>query len=171
MSFRICTIDASSNDHGQLARARNNHRSAILTNCVLDLVIGVRQRAGNNRLEQLDIIGHGHPGQLNVGGGVRPDAHQVIAIDKSGRLFNYDILHMLCGSFAENAVVRLHACRIAQGWMGELLLYRLADLWKVRVQGALVTQFPDNADRFEGRLYIEADGTPNSLEPLATRRN
>jgi hypothetical protein len=170
MPIRIQTIDASSNDHGQLARARSNHRNAILTNCTLDVVIEALRRAGEDLIEQIDIIGHGHPGQLNVGGGVSPEAHQVIAIDENGRLFNRNILSMLCGHFTSNAVVRLHACRVAQGWRGELLLFNLADLWRIRVQGGLVTQFPDRRDHFEGTHFVEANGAPNNLEPLATLR-
>lgn len=171
MPVQIHTIDASSNDNGQLARARTNHREAVLTNCVLDVVVGILQRVGDSLIDRLDIIGHGHPGQLNVGGGVCPAAHQVIAFDKSGRFYNRDILALLCGRFAPNALVRLHACRLAQGWRGELLLFQLADLWQVRVQGALVTQFPDRSDRFEGRYYVESNGTPGVFAPLATRRN
>jgi hypothetical protein len=171
MPVHIHTIDASSNDHGQLARARNIHRNAILTNCVLDVVTGIIQRVGDSRIDRLDIIGHGHPGQLNVGGGTCPQAHQVIAVNDDGRLFNRNILALLAGRFAENAVVRLHACRLAQGWKGEALLYQLAELWRIRVQGALVTQFPDRHDRFEGRNYTEANGAEGNLEPLATRQN
>lgn len=171
MPVHIHTIDASSNDHGQLARARHNHPQALLTRNVRDLVRVILQRIGDDQIQQLDIIGHGHSGQLNVGGGVRATAEQVIAVDDWYQLYNRDSLSMLCERFAPDAVVRLHACRLAQGLRGEMLLFHLAQLWRVRVQGALVTQFPDRADRFEGRYYIEANGTPNNLAPMARRRN
>jgi hypothetical protein len=170
MPIHIHTIDASNNDNGLLARARHNHQDAILTNCVLDVVVGILQRVGDNRIDRIDIIGHGHPGQLNVGGGTRPESHQVIAINENGYLFNRNILALLCGHFVPNALVRLHACRLAQGWRGELLLFSLADLWQIRVQGGLATQFPDCHDRFEGRMYFESNGTPGNLAH-ATYRN
>jgi len=167
MPLHIQTVDASKNDHHcQLIRARHNHPNAIPTKCVLDLVIGVTQRAGQTLIDQLDIIGHGCPGQLNVGGGISPRRDQVIAVDDSFRLYNREILALLRGRFASGAVVRLHACRVAEGVSGECLLYQLSQLWQVRVQGGLIRQMPDAADRFEGNLYRQADGSPNSLEPL-----
>lgn len=170
MTVRIHTIDMSSNDRGQLARARSNHPQALLTSNVSDLIRVISHRIGEDQIEQLDIIGHGHPGQINVGGGVRATAAQVIAVDIGYQLYNADLLSMLCGKFAPGAVVRLHACQLAQGMSGEMLLFQLARLWQVRVQGALVTQFPDRADRFEGRYYTEANGTPENLAPMARRR-
>jgi hypothetical protein len=171
MPIHVHTIDASSNDNGQLARARNNHPQALLTRNVADLIRAILSRIGEDRIELLDIVGHGHSGQINVGGGVRPTAEQVIAVDDWYQLYNADLLGMLCGRFAPDAVVRLHACGLARGMRGEILLFKLAQLWRVRVQGALVTQFPDRADRFEGRYYTEANGTAENLEPMATRRN
>jgi hypothetical protein len=171
MPFHIHTIDASSNDNGQLRRARNNHPHALLTNNIQDLIRLIHQQIRDQQIEQLDIIGHGHPGQINIGGGVRPRVEQVIAVDDWYQLYNAEILSMLCGKFAPKAIVRLHACRLAQGMRGEMLLFNLAQLWRVRIQGAFVTQFPDRADRFEGRYYREVNGTPENLEPFATRRN
>lgn len=159
MGKRIITIDAA-ND-GALRLARANHRNAVLTNDVGEFVRLVLTAAGGEKISRPDVIGHGHPGLIYVGGAGRSnDGSKSIGVNvNSSGLYNTNMLRLLEGAFEANAFVRLHACRVAQGLHGQMLLWQLADLWKVRVQGAVVTQFPDNADRFEGSLYVESTGS------------
>lgn len=158
MGKRIVTIDAA--DDRVLKRARCNHRDAILTNTLAEFVIRVLAASASEKISQLDVIGHGRPGQIYVGGAARihAETHIIGVSPTNGQLYCVNVLRMLTDAFAPDAIVRLHACRVAQGRDGSLLLWQLADLWRVRVQGAVVTQYPDDADRFEGRLYVEASG-------------
>ena len=163
MGKRIVTVDASG--AGPLARARNNHRRAVLTRDAMSFVHGVLVAAGDEKISRLDVIGHGHPGLIYIGGGGQDECPtKCIAVEsKSYLLSNINVLRLLENKFEPDGIVRLHACRVAQGIAGELLLWQLADLWKVRVQGALVTQFPDNADHFEGNYYVEATGSGHPI--------
>lgn len=171
MGKRLVTIDGSQDRNGELQRARRNHPNAILTSDVLTLVNGVLRAMAGEKISQLDIIGHGVPGQVIVGGGTTHcDSTKVIGINENFYLFNYNILTFLKGCFEEDAVVRIHACRVAEGAKGNAFLWQLANLWNVRVQGALVKQFADRADRFEGRYYVEASGNGNLGNILTNHR-
>jgi hypothetical protein len=166
MTVRIDVIDMARRDNGFLADQRRMHRNPVLCSDLATLIMGVIERAGGQPIGRLRIFGHGRAGRQAVGGGTRPEPHQLIAIDENANLHNSYLLSMLCGCFAPNALVQLHGCRIAQGWQGTLLVYQLANLWRVRVQAAYERQIADPDDRFEGARYIEADGNPASMTPL-----
>lgn len=172
MGRRIVTIDSSNDSCGTLQHARSNHQNAILTDDVSTFVSRIKDAIGTEKISQLDIIGHGTPGQVIVGGGtVHCDVTKVIGVNNTYNLFNYNLLSYLRGCFDENAVVRIHACRVALGTKGNVFLWQLADLWKVRVQGAFIEQFPDRVDHFEGRYYLEANGNSNLGTIIETHQN
>jgi hypothetical protein len=170
MSVRIDVVDCSRRDNGFLQAQRQVHRHAVLCSSLADMVLGVIERANGQLIERLRIFGHGRAGVQAVGGGTRAAAHQMIAVADDGNLYNRDLLSMLCGCFANNALVQLHGCRVARDWRGTLLVYLLAHLWRVRVQAAYDSQRADYSDRYEGVLYVEADGSPGSLTPLLDHR-
>lgn len=170
MPVRIDVIDSARRDNGFLEDQRRLHRNPVLCSDLATMIMGVIERAGGQPIERLRIFGHGRGGLQAVGGGTRPQAHQLIAVEDNGNLHNNYLLSMLCGCFTPEALVQLHGCRIAQGWRGTLLIYQLANLWRVRVQAAYERQVADRADRFEGAQYIEADGRPDSLTPLLDHR-
>lgn len=168
----IDCVDSSTTDNGFCQAQRRFHPQAVLTNSVRSLVSGVINRAGYKKISRLRIFGHGNKGLQAVGGGQRPDfATQVIYVDNGGNLIPRGLLALLCGRFAPNALVQLHGCDVAAGgWSkGLRLLQRLCDLWDVRVQAALVDQYADAGDRFEGTYYIEADGSYNKNPVLVYR--
>jgi hypothetical protein len=166
MTVRIDVIDSSRRDNGFLEDQRRMHHNPVLCSDLPTMVVGVIERAGGQTIERLRIFGHGRGGVQAVGGGTRPQLHQLIAVNSEGNLYNAYLLSMLCGCFAESALVQLHGCRVARDWRGTLLVYHLANLWRVRVQAAYDRQFADRIDRFEGAKFIEADGTPGSPTPL-----
>lgn len=170
MSVQIDVIDSSRRDNGFLTDQRRIHRNPVFCSNLADLVLGVIERANGQMIERLRIFGHGRGGLQATGGGTRPHAHQIIAVNNSGQLHNSDLLSMLVGCFTPDALVQMHGCRVAGGWRGTLLVYLLANLWHVRVQAAYERQVADRGDHFEGSQYLEADGRPGSLTPLLDHR-
>ena len=166
MSVRIDVIDSARRDNGFLADQRRMHRNPVLCSGLADMILGVIERANGQPIERLRIFGHGGSAIQAVGGGVRPQRHDVIALDSNGNLHNRDLLVMLHGCFTQDALVQMHGCRVGRGWRGNLLVSLLANLWQVRVQAAYDSQYADRGDHFEGSQFVEADGRPGSLIPL-----
>lgn len=170
MSIHIDVIDSSRRDNGFLNDQRRIHRNPVFCSDLADMVLGVIERANGQPIDRLRIFGHAHGGLQATGGGTRPQAHQMIAVNENGQLHNNYLLSMLVGCFTPDAVVQMHGCRVARGWQGTTLVYLLANLWRVRVQAAYDSQYADQGDHFEGSQYLEADGRPGSLTPLLDHR-
>jgi hypothetical protein len=157
----INVIDKAGDYNGHLFVQWLVHWRPVLARNVEDMVDGIIARAKTlATIELLRLFGHGSPGDQGMGCGMSAGtAATNIAVDGTGKLNNQKKLLLLKPYFAKGAVVQLHGCEVGAGSAGRQLLTLLADLWDVRVQAAIFTQYPNLfQDEFEGS-YWEADGS------------
>jgi hypothetical protein len=163
----VDVVDRTS-DNGFNAKQLEINQGAVIAPDVRRMVNCIIYRAGNKKVARLRIFAHGNTGMQAVSGGQTPSWDQVVAVNNAGNLVNQDHLKLLTGYFAADGLVQLHGCLVGSGWKGQALVKALAALWNVRVQAALVNQFADKANAFEGSHYVEADGR-NDQTPTVTQ--
>ncbi len=157
---QIDVVDRTADNGFNAAQMRVN-QGAVIAPDVRRMVNCILYRAGDRLISRLRIFGHGSSGSQCVSGGQHANDTQRIKIDNGGNLLNRDLLTLLAGRFSANALVQLHGCSVGSGWKGRALVRELANLWDARVQAALVVQYADEANVFEGVQYVEADGRNN----------
>jgi len=172
----ITVIDKSDDDprhlkggHGWLVALRAAFPDALAVSSVPNMVTQILHRLGSEgRIGRLQIYGHGWT--IRGQGGVQPvfesqtELHRdaLLAVDRSGRLFNRDELSRLTLWFAPDGFVELRGCNVGLGHRGRELLRQLHMLWAVPVRASPETQrFADRdlVDPFEGAV-IEARSRP-----------
>jgi hypothetical protein len=158
----VKAIDGDENDY-TMQEDRKLHPDAELTTDLISFVKAVKgavdSKAGS--IGFLYVSGHGAPGVQLVGGGRHTKLSQMISVDRWGKLRQTKLLGQLTPLFAKDAVVRLDGCNVAESWRGKVLLWELAELWNVRVQGGTITQLVDKHSMTEGNQLMEA--VPDSL--------
>jgi hypothetical protein len=143
MGLYICAIDSNWEATNVADLVINNYWS-VRVNSVLDMVIKVSSRAGNEKISRLVICGHGAPGQQGVGCGQeftleKDKVEKYLWVDMfTDRLVgNAEIyLPTLRAKFEPTAIVSLNGCRTGAGSEGDRLLKRLAFILGVKVEAA-----------------------------------
>jgi hypothetical protein len=153
----VKVVDGDPTDNTMIAD-RRTHPDAELCTDLPSFVNAVKNGCDQkkNSIGLLYVCGHGAPGIQAVGGGRAPRLTTMMSVDRWGNLRQTALLGQLTALFTSEAIVRLDGCNVAQCWRGKALLYELAKLWNVRVQGGTVTQYNDPLSKLEGTEMMEA---------------
>jgi len=168
----IVVIDKSDDDprhlkqgHGWLVALHAAFPDALRVSSVQNMVGQILHRLGTEgRIRRLQIYGHGST--FRGQGGIMPvfesqtEMHRdaLIAVDRTGSLFNRDQLLRLTLWFAPDGFVELRGCNVGLGHRGRELVRQLHMLWGVPVRASPETQFfwdGDLVDPWDGPV-IEA---------------
>jgi hypothetical protein len=156
----INVVESSDNDNTFLPKTADNVDGEIRADSVRDMVDKVLGRLGaGDCIKQLNLIGHGAPGDISVGAGMSSIAGKQINGDDADW---EDQVRRLKGKFCEGAELRLLGCNTGVCDAGAAKLHKLANLLGVTVKGTNRNVYPADYGK-DG--FIGGDGTLVGVEP------
>jgi hypothetical protein len=130
----IIVVENSPNDKSQFltyrAKGAPDSLRPVSTEDMVNKILGSLKEG--EKIERLEIFGHGYDGYISVGAGELPEAHKRI----NGNPEWEPHLKKLKGKFTNNAEVFLGGCHTGAGVDGANKLKKLADLWGVAVSAS-----------------------------------
>lgn len=160
----IIVVESSPNDKSQFltyrAKGAPDSLRPVSTEDMVNKILSSLKEG--EKIERLEIFGHGYDGYISVGAGELPEASKRI----NGNPEWEPHLKKLKGKFTSNAEVFLGGCHTGAGVDGANKLKKLADLWGVAVSASNGLVYANSAGAWwEEAGAVRQRATPDKPAP------